>query len=306
MNSLSRPNPSLTRLIQGRRIIYMDIPVHGNIGDLLIMLGAFEYLKKFASLPALTASVYNPCISAILPDDVLLMHGGGNFGDLYPLHQEFRETIVNRFPENRIVLLPQSIHFNSNSNYKKSMSVFSSHKDLHLFVRDKVSYDLAEPLMDRRSMAPDMAHYLYPIRSNPEPSKAQLILLRKDSESTCKAPPPSAHMTIDWYDILGGRHRRIIRFFRSLFKRARTPGTANAAAALWLRYSRHIANISGKHFSQYERVMTDRLHAHILACLMGKPHEILDNSYGKNSRYIEAWTGRSSLVTLFESRDVRK
>ncbi|WP_111655604.1 polysaccharide pyruvyl transferase family protein [Isoalcanivorax indicus] len=306
MAKLSAPDPALDRLIKGHRLVLMDIPVYGNIGDLLIMLGTCSYLRRFAQPPSLTVSAYNPCFDAIRPDDVILMQGGGNLGDIYPIHQTLREEVVRKFPGNRIIILPQSIHFLHQENLDRCMSLFASHNDLHLFVRDKASYKLAEPLQDRRSMAPDMAHYLYPIGTRSEPSKDQLFLLRKDIESTCEAPLHPAHMTVDWYDILGSRHRRIIRFFRSLFKRARTPGTANAVAALWLRYSSHIAKLAERRFSRYGSVRTDRLHAHILACLMDKPHEVLDNSYGKNSRYIDAWTAESPLVTLSTPRETEQ
>jgi Exopolysaccharide biosynthesis protein len=45
-------------------------------------------------------------------------------------------------------------------------------------------------------------------------------------------------------------------------------------------------------------VVTDRLHGHILACLMDKKHVVIDNSYGKNSTYMNQWTIESPLTTL--------
>ena len=36
-------------------------------------------------------------------------------------------------------------------------------------------------------------------------------------------------------------------------------------------------------------IVSDRLHAHLIASLMGKPHVCLDNNYGKIARYIAAW-----------------
>jgi pyruvyl transferase EpsO len=43
-------------------------------------------------------------------------------------------------------------------------------------------------------------------------------------------------------------------------------------------------------------VITDRLHAHILSLLLGIPHAVLDNSYGKLGRFLEAWTGTAATV----------
>ncbi|MDI5788788.1 hypothetical protein PO124_11350 [Bacillus licheniformis] len=39
------------------------------------------------------------------------LSGGGNFGDLYPHFQQFRERVVEHYPDNRIVILPQSIYY---------------------------------------------------------------------------------------------------------------------------------------------------------------------------------------------------
>jgi len=51
-------------------------------------------------------------------------------------------------------------------------------------------------------------------------------------------------------------------------------------------------------FARHNLIITDRLHGHILAVLMDMPTLVLDNSYGKNSRYASVWTERSRLVTV--------
>lgn len=43
-------------------------------------------------------------------------------------------------------------------------------------------------------------------------------------------------------------------------------------------------------------VVSDRLHGHIMALLLGIPNIILDNNNGKLSRYYETWTHESSLT----------
>ena len=45
--------------------------------------------------------------------------------------------------------------------------------------------------------------------------------------------------------------------------------------------------------------MSDRLHAHILCLLMGIPHVLLDNTYGKVRSFHETWT-QASVLTVFE------
>ena len=43
-------------------------------------------------------------------------------------------------------------------------------------------------------------------------------------------------------------------------------------------------------------VVTDRLHGHILALLLGIPHVVTDTAQGKISAFVEAWTADSNLV----------
>jgi pyruvyl transferase EpsO len=50
-------------------------------------------------------------------------------------------------------------------------------------------------------------------------------------------------------------------------------------------------------------VVTDRLHGHILALLLGIPHVVLDNSYGKLHHFIRTWTHASPLVRMAAAPD---
>jgi pyruvyl transferase EpsO len=73
---------------------------------------------------------------------------------------------------------------------------------------------------------------------------------------------------------------------------------ANLQARLWIAQARRFVHRAIYLFSRHERVESNRLHAHILSCLLSIPNHIGDNSYGKNSRYISAWTAANPLVTL--------
>ena len=48
-------------------------------------------------------------------------------------------------------------------------------------------------------------------------------------------------------------------------------------------------------------VITDRLHGHIMCLLMGIPHFVLDNSYGKVRGYYDAWTSSTQLARWCDS-----
>ena len=52
--------------------------------------------------------------------------------------------------------------------------------------------------------------------------------------------------------------------------------------------------LCGARFRERERVVSSRLHGFLLACLLGVPGVLLDNSYGKNHAYFQTWFRRFS------------
>ena len=69
---------------------------------------------------------------------------------------------------------------------------------------------------------------------------------------------------------------------------------------VWRRQSAAAVARAAAAFRGADRVVTSRLHGHILACLLGVPHVLRDNSYGKNSRYFHAWSSDLSFARMEE------
>ena len=74
------------------------------------------------------------------------------------------------------------------------------------------------------------------------------------------------------------------------------PGVARLSTALFDRFSSYHLSRGLDLLSAGRVVVTDRLHAHILCLLLGIPHVVLDNSYGKVHGFLDTWTKGSSLV----------
>jgi pyruvyl transferase EpsO len=69
-------------------------------------------------------------------------------------------------------------------------------------------------------------------------------------------------------------------------------------AAAHNRFRRGIRQIS-----RGEAIVTDRLHVHICSLLIGRPHAVLDNSYGKIGRFMAAFSGGTELAYRASSLD---
>lgn len=302
---VSRHEEALLPLLLGRNIHYLDLPFHDNLGDSLIMHGTLRFFARHNLTVSQYGMYFNYSPKWADKEDVIVFHGGGNFGDLYGVFQAFRERVIAALPENRIILLPQSIHFENPANFEKCREIFSRHQDLHICVRDRESERLARKITQNVYLLPDMAHQLWPLERTSTPRKEVLHLCRRDGEA--RADRMFAKDSFDWIDIVGKKRQRIMQIAeRNLWRLHRLgihPPMANMLAQWWIKQSLGYVSDAVALFSGYERIESDRLHAHILSSLLGMPNRITDNSYGKNSRYISLWTGKSPLVTLDSMKD---
>jgi pyruvyl transferase EpsO len=311
MASLPLRHDLLVSLIGGRRFHYVDIPVHGNIGDLLIMHGTMAFFRKKRLVPRIVAPTFGYRPEWIAKGDVVVFHGGGNFGDLYWTSgsQQLREQVVALLPETRIIVLPQTLHFSSEERRHRSMQIFRAHRDVHLCVRDEPSRRMAMEFTDHVYLLPDMAHHLYPLELRGNPGAAGTLLVsRTDGEEADSTAALAEKMPakVDWPELVGTRERHIERFRRAMRLLRRyglgMPGTSILSSA-WIAYSQTLIRDAVDLFAPHEHIISDRLHAHILACLMNKRSTVVDNFYGKNSGYVDAWTAGSGLVTLQRQRE---
>jgi pyruvyl transferase EpsO len=238
-------------------------------------------------------------IDALPPDAILVLQGGGNFGDLYAEFQAMREQVVLNFPERRIVMLPQSLHFKDQEAQRRSLEILVSHKDVHLFFRDWESLSAILEVSPRHGkLLPDMAHALWndeTYSNAPQPGSGSLVLKRADGEAAVDSVGFAQFRTLDWPDIITAWDTLQFRALRksmhvNLDRSFRMP------AWYWYKLRDRIVKRAQSLFSSHEVIITDRLHGLILASLLSKRTLFQDNTYGKLSRYVEAWLSDSPLI----------
>jgi pyruvyl transferase EpsO len=283
-----------------KRVVFFDYPLYLNVGDLLIQLGAEQFFAENRIHVWKRYSAYDmPASIRGMDDDVVIIcHGGGNFGDLYPIFQNGRERVLRLYPRNRIVILPQTVHFRSRERFLQSMEQFRSHGNCYIFARDNRSLEfLRQASFTQTSAMPDMAHYLWgkllPI--TPRAYEAQpLRFVRRDGEA--KASPlfecnPGTVLSYDWPDTTtwSMRHRagltlRAIRFQNEM-------GLHTQKYWQWHPVQDRAIRDGVRFFSRYRKIYTNRLHAMLLGLLLKREVCAFDNSYGKLSSYRDTWLG---------------
>ena len=272
----------------GDRYALVDFPDHANVGDSAIWLGEVTMLRRLTGKDPDYVCTWDgfdmAAFCAASPHGTLFLHGGGNLGDIWCHHQSFRERVLTEVHGRSIVQLPQSIHFRDPQGMAAFGATIARHPDFHLYVRDRPSLELARGRWDCPvDLAPDSAFALgRQVRGAAD--RGILMLMRTDDERVAHDPATLGEtddaMVVDWLD------DGPLPSVRGDETRADHYGRLAAA-----RVDRGLALLS-----RGRRIVTDRLHAHILALLLDIPHVALDNDYGKLSAYIAAWTAQSPLL----------
>jgi pyruvyl transferase EpsO len=245
---------------KNRNVIYLDYPVYQNIGDHLIYWGALAALKENGNKVLAQYSIYSfrsQKVRTLIQkyDALIVCQGGGNFGDLYPDHQNFRLKVVKDFPNVDIVVLPQSIHYRSKQNQDSELKCFTK-KNVTIHVRDNESKNM----LDRYNIN---------------------VVQSPDLESCDKKTDG-----FDWEDVISGLDSFVfqkIKKFESIY------WTHKISLPLYRWYSKRLISNAIRVFENYDVIDTDRLHGLILGVLMSRFVLDKDNSYGKLSRYKTCW-----------------
>lgn len=300
---------ALRPLIGSHRVdALVAFPNGPNAGDNAIYLGQLACLQSLRiSRPRLICDyrTYDRrALSRVVGDGVILLAGGGSFGDLWPIGQEYREDILRAFPDNPVIQLPQSMYFGERRALDRARGAVEKHRHLTLLWRDERSLEMARREFNVASeLCPDMAFCLGPLE-RPRAATQPVVWISRTDRERWAAPPARAAGVTDWPDDRATPLRRLNyalmgatrRFPQRRLWRALLMRTYEPLASQRLRRGL-IALAAGK------VVITDRLHGHILAIMLGMPSILLDNSYGKLSSFHDTWTREIDGVRFAETSE---
>lgn len=297
---------ALKNCVGQKRLILLLIPTHGNLGDQAISCCEHMFLiDNFADY--VVVEIPDICweyekkkvMSCIKKDDCLLIHGGGFLGDLWEECEQQLREIVRAFPENRILVLPQSVFFGDNEHGREqanvSSHIYTMHPHLFLCVREKNSYECVKRNLLIRDMnncflMPDIVTYYEGDLSKYIRSDKVLLCLRSDKEKSIEA-----------------------EFINSIESELADAGLEFSYTDTVVPYrifpDRRNEEVSKKiqEFAQCKFVITDRLHGMLLSAISGTPCLFMDNcskkvsgtyEWIKNLEYIKPLKDIDSLKTF--------
>jgi pyruvyl transferase EpsI len=273
-NSLLETQLARTRLKlkqarqQNKQVVIMvGTPIHRNIGDLAIARAQSDFVKKYTNavsinLPMPIVMQYKSDIlnQIVRPGDILAGYGGGNMGDMYMIEELCRRKFIQDFPENKILIFPQTIHFSDTKSGQeellKTQEIYSKHKGLTLIAREQHSYDVMKKVFNNNAVlfTPDIVLSMN-ASAKRRSRNGLLICLRNDMEAK-----------IDDAD-----KQLIAEFAKQHFNEVRYTDTISSERLFRYRSKNGVVERKLDEFRGAKLVITDRLHGMVFSAITGTP-----------------------------------
>lgn len=278
-----------------KRFFVISCPDYGNLGDHAIAYAENIFIHNlFDDIEAVeitTKDLYKNIGTLkrnISEEDIIILSGGGNLGDEYLPEEVARRRIISDFPDNEIIIFPQTIYFSCSAFGKSQLNItkeiYSSHKHLNIIAREKVSYNLMKNLFRNNNviLTPDIVMYLDKTDCNAKRAGA-LLCLREDKESYLSE--------MDKY------YTKV--FLQSKYSYiSETDTTTNYPITIENREAE--LNIKWQQFCRSQLVITDRLHGMIFAAITSTPCIALGN-YNHKVKGTYEWLRHLNYIKFADS-----
>ena len=301
-----RIESSLVHLIDGD-YIFIDLPYYSNIGDTLIWKGTETFLSRLPYKCLGRASFQTFQFPELSEKVLILMMGGGNWGDLYAPHNQLRKKVVTHYPKNRIIILPQTVYYEGARAARNDANVFRRHNNLIICARDKYSYNFLKfwAFSKEILLLPDMAFCINTdeLKKMEKSSISRdLLFQRVDKEKTNAIQIASSlvkgkYDTSDW-PLYEGNDPKLSTLYDNIHQRAFEEADIFAIQV----YMPNRVKEGVELISQYDRIFSNRLHGAILSILLHKKVYIIDNSYGKNHQYFNTWLKNTENISYIATK----
>ncbi len=315
----------LASLVEDRLIPLIDrdyvlygLPNYSNVGDQLIWEGCLEVLKKVPFKCKGVCAWDEYSFESISEDTIILILGGGYFGDVWRNAWEFCLKGIAPYKDNKVIILPMSIYYENETLRTTDSDYLAEFKNLVICARDAYSYDLAKSFFHNKTfLVPDMAWCVKKrfLGQWAKPTTNRTLLLKRNDKELALTRFHIMEIDVDVHDwptmeALTPSEARFKKLVK-LIKKCQRKFPRFAPLFKWVKdglhdryYRKQMISRGVSFISSYDKVYTTRLHALILSVLLGKEVYIIDNSYGKLSACYSTWLKDVDRVYLFEKPDM--
>lgn len=274
-------------------VFYVLTPEHGNIGDHAIAVATKNILDE-SEIQYIEISenklfeLYSCGFLNVFNGRPILMQGGGYLGTLWFKSEVLLRNIIKNNKKSNIICLPNTIYYEKSdyglSEFENSIKIYNEHKNLVLYAREKISYDIMKKVYKNVYLVPDVVLSLDYSEEKLD-RKVCLLCLRSDLEKTMSDKDLEKIKTIA----------------SGIFGTYKFTDMCNSyKITVNERYNEVIKKIN--EFKSAKLVITDRLHGMIFCAITGTPC-IVVNSKSHKVKGCYEWIKNLEYIKFADSVD---
>lgn len=286
-----------------KRKIYLFLtPQYLNYGDHAIAAAEKKYFcEKFPEfiIEEINYSFYQfwprRAERRVKKDDIVVITGGGYAGDLWMENQKILEQCLKAFPNNKVILAPQTVFFKENEeteSFRIMQHLIAEHKELYIIAREENTFAL---LKNRLGMVPGKTLFLLSdfvltlsLKESEEKREGIGLCFRDDEE---KVVGPELEAGIRKH--LEGNNENVYSILMA---------KEHVEIPVWLRD--YFLKKKFQEFRTREVIITDRLHGMVFSAVTGTPCVALDNVSRKISGVYQNMKSLSYIKVIDDSSQI--
>ncbi len=251
--------------------MYCCAAVHPNLGDLAQTMCTLDWLHEnypdasVVELPSRDfyfgkGEVMSVLKGNVRPSDLIIFQSGYTMTGVHE-HELMREAVIDAFPDNRIVILPQTIFYQTKEWEAWAIITYKDRRNLLLLARDRISFETAKKLFGTTQMDlfPDIVTTLIGTRQYDGERNGVLFCVRDDWERLYSEKEMAALMqSVGQYSHVDQTDTTV-----------RVPDAEDREAV------RTLIDETIEKYSKYQLIVTDRYHGTIFSLIAGTPVVIL-------------------------------
>lgn len=260
------------RDITQKRIWYFCVPTHSNLGDQAQACCIEKYFRKFFSdhivfkLSNNAFDFYEEKILMILKEkiketDLIFFQSGYTFTGIHP-YENMHRKIVENFPYNKIVFLPQTVKFKNQKILENVQNFYGKYDNIYFFARDKISYDIYKSIFPEHRnvycfpdiVTTEIGNYDF----NNNERNGILLCVRNDVEKLYSFQEISLFK------------EKLQKIAKVSLSDTNSETKENSLKEYWKKIEETIDD-----YAQYQVIITDRYHGTIFALIANTPVIIL-------------------------------
>lgn len=258
--------------ITQKRIWYFCVPTHSNLGDQAQACCIEKYFRKFFSdhivfkLSNNAFDFYEEKILMILKEkiketDLIFFQSGYTFTGIHP-YENMHRKIVENFPYNKIVFLPQTVKFKNQKILENVQNFYGKYDNIYFFARDKISYDIYKSIFPEHRnvhcfpdiVTTEIGNYDF----NNNERNGILLCVRNDLEKLYSFQEISLFK------------EKLQKIAKVSLSDTNSETKENSLKEYWKKIEETIDD-----YAQYQVIITDRYHGTIFALIANTPVIIL-------------------------------